>query len=69
MSKKGQPTGFSFMDPTRRQEVASYGGRRSHALGKAYRFNSETARAAALKLGQMRREQMAQAKHPYPPEY
>jgi uncharacterized protein len=46
--------GFASMDPQKQREISSYAGRRSHELGKAYEFTSETARAAAMKGVQKR---------------
>jgi general stress protein YciG len=39
------------MDKTRRQEIASRGGRSAHAKGKAHRFTPDEARQAGLKGG------------------
>ncbi len=44
--------GFGAMDPARRREVASKGGRNAHANGHAYEFDSEAGRAAGRKGGQ-----------------
>lgn len=41
--------GFAAMDPAKVREYASLGGKKAHAMGKARKFNSETARAASLK--------------------
>ena len=38
--------GFAAMDKTRRQEIASRGGRSAHAKGKAHRFTPDEARDA-----------------------
>jgi uncharacterized protein len=43
--------GFAAMDKTRRQEIASRGGRSAHAKGKAHRFTPDEARQAGLKGG------------------
>lgn len=40
-------------------EISSLGGKAAHAKGVAYKFNSETARAAALKGVAKRREKAA----------
>lgn len=36
--------GFASMNPDRQREIASKGGRASHALGKAHEFTPEEAR-------------------------
>lgn len=46
-SKKG----FASMDPTRRAEIASRGGKAAHAAGTAHKFNSEEGKLAGLKGG------------------
>jgi general stress protein YciG len=43
--------GFASMDPAKRREIASLGGKAVQATGKAHRFNSEEARAAGRKGG------------------
>lgn len=42
--------GFAAMDPLRRREIASMGGKASHEFGLAHEFNSETGRAAVKKM-------------------
>lgn len=46
--KKKRKDGFASMDPAKLAEVSSQAGKRAHELGKANKFNSETARAAVL---------------------
>lgn len=41
--------GFASLSLERRKEVAALGGRRSHQLGVAYMWNSETAAIAGKK--------------------
>lgn len=43
--------GFASMDPKRRAEIASRGGRAAHAQGTAHRFTPEEAREAGRKGG------------------
>jgi general stress protein YciG len=43
--------GFASMDPAKRRQIASMGGRAVQATGKAHRFNSEEAREAGRKGG------------------
>jgi hypothetical protein len=43
-----QDVGFRVMDPATQRKIAAKGGRTAHRLGKAHRFTSEQARAAAL---------------------
>ena len=44
--------GFASMDPIRRREVASSGGRAAHRLGKAHQWTRQEARAAVRKRRQ-----------------
>jgi uncharacterized protein len=44
-----KPRGFAAMGPEFQREIAAQGGRAAHRLGKAHRFNSQEARAAAAK--------------------
>jgi uncharacterized protein len=48
------PRGFAKMDPKRRSEIASAGGRKAHELGTAHKFNTQTGRAAGKKGGKAR---------------
>lgn len=41
--------GFGGMDPEKQRKIASMGGKRAHELGRAYKFTSETGRAAGKK--------------------
>lgn len=45
MSKRG----FAYMTAEGHRRVASIGGRKAHALGKAHRWTTEEARAAQAK--------------------
>ena len=40
------------MDPEKQKQIASKGGKASHAMGKAHEFSSEEARGAGRKGGQ-----------------
>lgn len=44
--------GFAVMSPERRREIASLGGKKAHALGKAHQFTSEEAREAGRRGGE-----------------
>ena len=44
-----QRRGFAAMSPEKQKQIASQGGKASHAGGKGHEWNSESARAAALK--------------------
>ena len=55
--------GFAAMDPEKQREIASEGGRASHASGNAHEFDSEEAREAGRKGGEavsQDREHMAE---------
>src|SRR5690606_41331398 len=54
--------GFASMDPARRREIASLGGRAAHASGNAHEFTSEEAQAAGARshLGRQRQQQQQQ---------
>ena len=55
--------GFASMDRDRQREIASKGGRAAHAKGTAHEFNSDEARAAGRKGGEVvsrNREHMAE---------
>jgi general stress protein YciG len=52
MSDPNKPLrGFAMMDPVKRQEVATLGGKAAQAKGRAHRFTPEEARAAGKKGG------------------
>ncbi len=54
--------GFASMDPQRKREIASQGGRAAHEKGTAHEFSPEEARAAGRKGGEVvsrNREHMA----------
>lgn len=44
--------GFASMDPAKKREIASKGGKAAHASGNAHEFTSEEAREAGRKGGQ-----------------
>lgn len=48
--------GFAVMDPERRKEVASKGGKAAHANGAGHRFTPEEAKAAGRKGGIAKKE-------------
>jgi general stress protein YciG len=50
MPEKGR-RGFAAMDPERRRELASRGGRNAHARGTAHIWNERAAREAGRKGG------------------
>lgn len=43
--------GFASMDPIRRREIASMGGKTAHAKGTAHKWTPEEARKAGRKGG------------------
>ena len=45
--------GFASMDPQRKREIASKGGRAAHEKGTAHEFSSEEARNAGRKGGEV----------------
>lgn len=47
--------GFASMDPARVKEIAKLGGQRAHALGTAHEWDTETAKTAGRKGGQVSR--------------
>ena len=50
-----QRRGFAAMDANKQKEIASKGGKASHALGTGHEWNSDAARAAGRKGGQASR--------------
>ncbi|ARP87273.1 KGG domain-containing protein [Bordetella genomosp. 9] len=56
---KRKPRGFAAMGPEFQREIAAQGGRAAHRLGKAHRFTSQEARAAATKRHAARNAQRA----------
>ena len=48
---KKQRRGFACVDPDKRSEIASKGGKAAHAAGTAHEFTSEKAREAGRKGG------------------
>ena len=53
--------GFGRLDSERLREVSQMGGKAAHAGGKAHRFTSEQARAAAMRSVELRRLKAAEA--------
>jgi hypothetical protein len=51
--------GFASMDPAKQRAIAAEGGRAAHAQGVAHEFDSEEARAAGRKGGQVRSQRSA----------
>lgn len=45
--------GFASMDPARQREIASQGGKASHASGRGHEFTPEEAAAAGKKGGEV----------------
>ena len=43
--------GFAAMDPEKRREIASRGGKKAHEMGVAHSFTSEKAKEAGSKGG------------------
>lgn len=52
-------TNFGNMDPIKRRQLASMGGKAAQESGNVYKWNSETARQAALKSWEVRRAKKA----------
>jgi len=52
---KTETRGFASLDPERRREIASKGGRVAHARGLAHQWTSAEARAAGKKGGTISR--------------
>lgn len=46
--------GFASMDPAKRRQIASKGGRAAHIKGTAHEFNSEEAKLAGREGGKAR---------------
>lgn len=53
--KEKQYKGFAAMTKAQQREIASKGGKASHARGTAHEWNSEEARIAGKKGGQVSR--------------
>ena len=51
--QKVSKRGLASMTPERQKEIARLGGRAAHEKGKAHRFNSDEARAAGKKGGEI----------------
>src|SRR5688500_17311989 len=54
-TERKERRGFASMSPDRQKEVASKGGRASHAKGSAHEWTPEEARSAGRKGGQVSR--------------
>lgn len=52
-SPRGSERGFAAMDAERQREIASMGGRAAHRRGTAHEFDSEEARAAGRRGGEV----------------
>lgn len=59
-SKK--PKGFAALSPEKRSEIARKGGLKVQAMGKAHKWTTDTARDAAKKAAEVRRENAEIAK-------
>lgn len=55
-SKSGSNRGFAAMDANKQREIASKGGKASHAKGTGHEFTSAEAVAAGRKGGQVTQE-------------
>ena len=51
-NNQGGGRGFAGMDPEKRREIASKGGKAAHESGNANEFDSESGREAGRKGGQ-----------------
>lgn len=51
LAKPKLPRGFALLSPERRREIASNGGKKSQANGKAHQFTSAEAKVAGAKGG------------------
>jgi general stress protein YciG len=61
--KKRYPTrGFGSMDPQKRREIASHGGKRAHELGVAHTWTPDEAKVAGSIGGSIRKKLARQAK-------
>lgn len=54
--------GFASMDRTKQAEIASKGGKKAHALGKAHQWTKESARIAGRKGAEANRRKREAAK-------
>jgi hypothetical protein len=54
--KKKKKQGFAAMDPERRREVASIGGKNAQAKGTGHSFTTEEARLANMKSQEIKRQ-------------
>lgn len=62
--ERRKPRGFAAMGPEFQREIAAQGGRAAHRLGKAHRFTSQEARAAATKRHAARQAQSVAPSEP-----
>jgi uncharacterized protein len=53
INKTTSGRGFASMDPEKQRQIARQGGRAAHEKGRAHQFNSEEARAAGRKGGEI----------------
>lgn len=53
--KTRKPRGFAAMSPEKQREIAGKGGRAAHDKGTAHEWNSDSARDAGRKGGQVSR--------------
>jgi uncharacterized protein len=51
--KNTSTRGFASMDPEKQKEIARLGGKTAHQKGRAHQFNSDEARAAGKKGGEI----------------
>lgn len=54
MAYRKSRRGFAGMDPEKQRLIASAGGKKAHALGKAHKWTSEEAKEAGKKGSQAR---------------
>lgn len=59
---KKETRGFAGMSPEKQREIASRGGKAAHLKGTAHEWDTETARAAGRKGGQISRGGRGRAK-------
>jgi len=59
--------GFAVIDPERRREISSRGGKAAHATGHAHKFTQEQAREAGRKGGMASRRAVRKKNVENPP--
>jgi len=64
-----QRRGFAAMSADKQREIASMGGKASHAKGTGYEWNSESARAAGIKGGMASHKGSGKKPAPMPEEH